>query len=109
MHTGGQSAGRNSVWSAGGCVSCHVCYSGRIDERHTTATSELPAGRGWRYILVPQVFLGSRPEEGGGRDKLVGPVEKFRKEALGGPRKADDHSLPSFSDFSLSVAARFLT
>jgi len=56
-----------------------------------------------------QVFLGSRPEEGGGRDKLVGPVEKFVKEALVGPRKTDDLGLPSFSDFSLSVAALLLT
>jgi len=55
------------------------------------------------------VFLGSRPEEGGGRDKLVSPVEKFVKEALTGPRKADDHGLPSFSDFSLSTAAILLT
>ena len=55
------------------------------------------------------MFLGSRPEEGGGRDKLVGPVEKFVKEALVGPRKTDDLGLPSFSDFSLSVAALLLT
>jgi hypothetical protein len=73
-------------WSAVDVSPAMLAIAARPSKGISLEISSLPAGRGWRYIsayrfgqTIGRSSLGSRPDEGGGRDKLVSLVELRRR------------------------------
>jgi hypothetical protein len=82
-------------WSAVGVSPAMLAIAAASSKGISLEILSLPAGRGWRYIsayrfgqTIGRYSLGSRPDEGGGRDKLVSLVKLRRRldmQAFAGP------------------------